>query len=395
MLIIVAALLGTKRSSCFFDSALRDELVRVVHIYKDYYPPTCGGIEIAINRLIEGTRDACDDIRVIISGRQMFTEPVEVEGTPVLRVGEWGRFLSAPVAPMFPYWLSRVEADILHYHIPNPTAVLSHLVARPRGKVIVHYHSDIVRQKRWLGVYGGFRHAFLRQADRIIVTSPTYMKTSDTLAPYQDKCSVIPFGVSPDAYQATPAVQAQAQTLRKRYGERMILFVGVLRYYKGLHVLLEAMRHVDGRLVIVGDGPLLPDLLRSIQALPYADRIILVGQVESVLPYYHAADMFCLPSIFRSEAFGLVLLEAAACGLPLVSTELGTGTSYINQHEETGLVVPPLSAEALAQALNGLLEDEPKRNQFGQAAQNRIHQHFTYEQMTRNVLELYHDVLAH
>ncbi|MBN2326212.1 MAG: glycosyltransferase, partial [Candidatus Omnitrophica bacterium] len=304
--------------------------MRVLHIYKDYYPPTCGGIEIAIHRMIEATRDACDEISVLICSRKRKSEFAEVEGAPVYKAGEWGRFLSAPISPYFPYWLKKVPTDILHYHIPNPTAVISHLLVRPKGKVVVHYHSDIVRQRRWMRLYGPFQNQFLRMADSIIVTSPNYMESSKVLQPYRHKCTVIPFGVSMTRFSPTTEVKDKAQVIRRRYGEKLVLFVGILRYYKGLHTLIEAMENVDGKLLIVGDGPLLPDLIAFAQKRRYADRIVFLGQVESVVPYYYAADVFCLPSIYRSEAFGMVLVEAAACGLPLVSTELGAGSSYVN-----------------------------------------------------------------
>lgn len=363
--------------------------MRILHVYKDYYPPTCGGIEIAMNRIIEGTRDHCDDIRVLICNRAWRSEIAEAEGTPVYKAGEWGRFLSAPMAPSFPYWLKRLEGGILHYHIPNPTAVMSHWLARPKGKVVVHYHSDIVRQKRWLTLYGGFRQWFLRRADAIIVTSPNYLETSEDLQPHRDKCTVIPFGITPSRFDQTPEVADYARTLRRRYGERLVLFAGVLRYYKGLHTLIRAMERIDGRLVVVGDGPLLGELLAWVRTLPYADRIVFVGRVESVIPYYYAGDVFCLPSIYRSEAFGLVLLEASACGMPLVSTELGTGTSYINRDGETGLTVPPGDEQALADAINRLLDDQELRARFGAAAKQRVESEFTRAQMCQRILDLY------
>jgi glycosyltransferase involved in cell wall biosynthesis len=368
--------------------------VRVLHIYKDYYPPTCGGIEIAINRIIEGTRDCCDEIAVLICNRSYKTEFAEVEGTPVYKVGEWGRFLSAPLAPGFPRWIRRCDADILHYHIPNPTAVISHLLVRPKGKLVVHYHSDIVRQKRWLAVYEPFRHAFMRQAEKVIVTSPNYLESSEFLQPYRQKCAIVPFGVSLTKFARSPEVESMAETLRRRYGSRIVLYAGILRYYKGVEYLIRAMEHVDGKLLIVGDGPLLAELVSYTQTLSHADRIVFLGQVESVIPYYYAADVFCLPSIFRSEAFGLVLVEAAACGLPLISTELGTGTTYANQHGETGLVVPPMNEQAMADAINRLLNDIPLRRQYGQAAYQRISSMFTHEQMCSRILDIYREVMG-
>ncbi|HOL93866.1 MAG TPA: glycosyltransferase [bacterium] len=375
------------------EGAETGESVRVLHIYKDVYPPTCGGIEIAIRRIIEATRDACEAISVLICSRNRKSEFAEVEGTPVYKAGEWGRFLSAPVSPYFPYWLKRLQTDILHYHVPNPTAVISHLLVRPRGKVVVHYHSDIVRQEKWLKLYGPLRDRFLRKADVILATSPNYLESSDTLRRFRDKCAVIPFGVPVARFAPTGEIKDLAQVIRRRYGTGLVLFVGILRYYKGLHYLIEAMQHVEGKLVIVGDGPLLPGLIAFAQKQPHAERIIFVGQVESVVPYYYAADVFCLPSIYRSEAFGLVLVEAAACGLPLVSTELGTGTSYVNRHGETGLVVPPQDPAALAGALNTLLANPNLRHVYGAAARRRVQDLFTQEAMGRQILETYRRIL--
>ncbi len=363
--------------------------MRILHVYKDYYPPICGGIEIAINRIIEGIRDECEDVSVLICSRKRKSEIAEVEGTTVYKAGEWGRFLSAPMSPYFPYWLKKLKADILHYHLPNPTAVLSHLLVRPRGKIVVHYHSDIIRQKRWLAFYDPFRKAFLNQADRIIVTSPNYLQTSDVLRPYQNKCDVVPLGIPLNRYTFNPEIGEQAQVIRRRYGDRLVLFVGILRYYKGLHVLIEAMKQVEGKLLIVGDGPLLANLMEFANRLRLTDRVIFLGQVESVRPYYFASDVFCLPSIYRSEAFGLVLAEAASCGRPLVSTELGTGTSYVNLHKETGLVVPPNNQKQLADALNQLLADKTLRIQYGNAARTRAAQLFCQETMARDVLKIY------
>lgn len=369
-------------------------IVQVLHIYKDYYPPTCGGIEIAIHRIIESTRDACENVGVLICSGNRKSQFAEVEGTPVFKAGEWGRFLSAPISPYFPYWMRHLQADILHYHLPNPTAVLSHLLVRPKGKVIVHYHSDIVRQKKWLRLYGPFLRRFLRLADRIIVSSPNYLESSEVLIPFRDKCEVVPFGLPLSRFSTGYEVEELAQIIRRRYGIKLVLFVGILRYYKGLEYLIRAMEHVDGKLLVVGNGPRLPELIALTNKLPHKDRVIFVGQVESVIPYYYAADVFCLPSIYRSEAFGLVLAEAAACGLPLVSTELGTGTSYINQDKVTGFVVPPRDEEKLAEALNKILNNFTLRNHFGNAARKWAAENFTQVEMGRKILGIYYHVLG-
>ncbi len=366
--------------------------MRVVHVYKDVYPPICGGVEMTIHHLVEGTRDICGDVRLLVANRRKRTEYTELEGIPVTKALTWGRPFSNPICPSFPYHLARTDADILHVHLPMPTTVMSYLVSRPKGKLIVHYHSDIVRQAAFLPFYKPFLHRFLSRADVIVATSPAYLETSEILKRHQDRCRVIPLGVPMSRFMPTEEVEDQAQVIRRRYGMRLILYVGVLRYYKGVEVLLRAMEHVDGTLLVVGGGPLMHELTRLHDALPWRDRIHFIGEVEDVVPYYYAADLFCLPSILRSEAFGLVLAEAAACGLPLVSTELGTGTSYINVHNKTGLVVPPGEPEALGGALKQLLDSNNQRLEFGAEARRRAHRLFTLEKMTRSVLELYRDV---
>lgn len=346
-----------------------------------------------MHHLIEGTRDACGDVRLLVANRHRTTEIGELEGVPITRVGTWGRPLSNPVSPGFPYHLRKANADILHVHLPHPTAVLSYLTARPSGKLIVHYHSDIVRQARWLPLYKPFLHKFLGSASAIIATSPAYLETSEILRQHRERCRVIPLGVPLSRFNATQEIEEQTQRIRRRYGRNLILYVGVLRYYKGVEVLLRAMEHVQGgTLLVVGGGPRLGELLRRREEMPWRDRIQFIGEVEDVTPYYHAADIFCLPSILRSEAFGLVLIEAAACGLPLVSTELGTGTSFINQHEETGLVVTPGDSGQLGGALQTLLGDSELRQRYSQAAQQRAHTLFSSERMTSSVLDLYRDV---
>ena len=243
-------------------------------------------------------------------------------------------------------------------------------------------------------LYGPFQDRFLKLADSIVVTSPNYLESSEILRPYRDKCTVVPFGVSMTRFSPSYEVEDSAQVIRRRYGMKLVLFVGILRYYKGLQTLIQAMANVDAKLLIVGDGPLLPELISFAQKQEYADRIIFLGQVESVAPYYYAADAFCLPSIYRSEAFGMVLVEAAACGLPLVSTELGTGTSYVNKDGVTGRVVPPQNPEALGEALQSIVGNQVLRNEYGAAARRRVMDLFTQEEMGQKILSIYYNVLG-
>ena len=183
--------------------------------------------------------------------------------------------------------------------------------------------------------------------------------------------------------------------LEEHYGNGpWLLFVGVLRYYKGLNYLIDAMQQIPARLVIVGQGPEEPALREQVAQLGLQDRIIFAGAVsDAELPaYYRLASLFCLPASERSEAFGLVQVEALASGLPIVCTELGTGTSYVNKDGESGLVVAPRDASVLPSAILRLLNDEALRRRLADGARQRA-QLFTAEKMLAEIRAVYEDVL--
>jgi len=260
---------------------------------------------------------------------------------------------------------------------------------------VVTYQGDIVRQAALMPIYGMLVGAILDHARAIMPTSPQYLERSEFLRSRRDKCTVIPLGIELDRFTASSVADAAAARLRAKYGTRLILFVGRFRYYKGLDVLMRAMPSVRGRLVLVGGGPEEPRL-RAMQAeLGLADKIVFAGSVgdDALLAHYRAADVFVLPSTYPSEAFGLVMVEAQACGRAVVCTELGTGTSFVIAHGETGLVVPAGDPVALAAALNRLLDDEPLRAKMGEAGRRRAVALFSVERMVSSVLGVYESVL--
>jgi len=233
----------------------------------------------------------------------------------------------------------------------------------------------------------------LRKVDRILVTSPNYQESSEVLRGLRDKCAVIPFGIDQTRFRTVSS--ESVERVRTLYGPGpWVLFVGVLRYYKGLNYLLEAIASVHARLLIVGDGPEGPALRQTAEGLGLGEKVVFVGAVpDSDLPaYYGAASVFCLPSSERSEAFGLVQLEALASGVPIVSTELGTGTSYVNSDGESGLVVPPRDASSLAGALERLVQDNALRQRLSAGARERA-EFFTAARMLADTAALYDDVL--
>jgi rhamnosyl/mannosyltransferase len=258
---------------------------------------------------------------------------------------------------------------------------------------VVTYHSDIVRYKTLLQLYRPLMHRFLDSVDAIVATSPNYLQTSSVLAGYKDKTQVIPIGLDKDNYP--PPSATSMEEWRKRIGPRFFLFVGVIRYYKGLHILLDAARGTDYPIVIVGAGPIEQELKRHAQEQGLGN-VIFLGMVsdEDKAALLKLSYAIVFPSHLRSEAFGISLLEGAMYGKPMISSEIGTGTSYINNHGETGLVVPPSDPDAFRRAMQQLWDNPELVQAMGARAQARYQKLFTARLMGENYARLYRDVLA-
>lgn len=369
---------------------------QVVHVYKDY-PPVMGGIEAHLGLVARAQAGAGWRVTVLV------TEPggrgsIRVEdGVTVIRARRLATVASTPLSLALPAALARLRADIFHLHCPYPVGELAWL-AVGRRPMVVTWHSDVVRQKLLGALWAPGQRALLRRADRVLATSANYARTSPFLqALPPDKLRILPLGI------AAPGSPPDPAAARARFGEGPTLaFVGQLRYYKGLGVLLDALsalRAAGGprpRLLVVGRGPMEAEWRARAAAGGLDDQVHWLGDAadaerDLVLA---AADLFVLPAVARSEAFGLVLLEAMAAGLPLVTTELGTGTSWVNQHRETGLVVPAGDAAALAAALELLLGDADLRRTMGARARQRFEAQFTAERMLADLDRIYEEVLA-
>jgi glycosyltransferase involved in cell wall biosynthesis len=371
--------------------------LKVLQVYKDYYPPVVGGVEGHINLLANGLKARGINVKVLVSNTGSRLEREVINGIEVVKVPQLGRFASAPLNAGLPSWLRRLgkDADVIHFHFPNPTGEIASLLAGVGKKVVVTYHSDIVRQARLVKLYSPVLQRFLKGSDVIIATSPNYLQSSKVLHQFKDKCTVIPFGIDLNRFAPDGNTVKQVASIRKTYEGPLALFIGKFRYYKGLYVLIEAMKMVQGSLLLVGMGPMESDLKkRAASDDELKDRVFFLGELsdQDIVSHLHACDVFVFPSIFRSEAFGIVLLEAMACGKPLVSTELGTGTSFVNQHQETGLVVPPNDVKALAGAINYLFANPEVREAFGKAAKARAEKYFCLDRMVEDVIRTYQDI---
>jgi rhamnosyl/mannosyltransferase len=365
--------------------------MKVLHIYKDYHP-VLGGIENHMKVLAEAQAAAGHDVTVLVCDPGLRTRVEKIGGVSVIKTGRLATVASMPLSIRQPLILSQQRPDIAHVHSPYPLGEAANwLLGRARATVTTH-HSDIVRQKGWLRFYGPLLRRVLRAVDRIIATSPCYIETSPWLGPLRNKCTVVPNAV--DVGRFTPPATTPA---RRTGRQATLLLVGRLRYYKGLDTLLRALVGLpDLHLEVVGDGPMQTPWKALALELGVAERVTFFGRVgDGELPeHYRRADIFVLPANARSEAFGMVLLEAMACGLPCITTEVGSGTSWVVQDGITGLVVPPSDPQALASAIHSLVGDPERRSEMGRAGRARAEAQFTYEMMVERVQAVYEDALA-
>lgn len=282
--------------------------------------------------------------------------------------------------------------DVVHYHFPWPFMDLVHFATRAHKPTVVTYHSDIVRQKVLKYFYSPLQAAFLNSVDAIVATSPNYLQSSPVLANYRDKTSAVPIGLEQAMYPAYEPAEVSA--LRERHG-RFFLFIGVLRYYKGLEFLLQAIEGKDWPLLIVGAGPLEQELMQM-AAERKLKNVHFIGQVteQQKVNLLEACYAVVFPSHLRSEAFGISLLEAAMFGKPMVCSEIGTGTSFINQHEVSGLVVAPRDALSMRHAMEQLWNSPALAARYGQAARERYLEVFTSHSMGEAYVKIYSELLA-
>lgn len=368
--------------------------MRVLHFYKTYKPDSMGGIEEMIGQICSGAAKHGITSEVLTVSKDTTTVDFgdHIHHRAKLDVEIASSAFSIAALKRFSDLAK--HADLIHYHFPWPFADLTHFVTRVHKPSIVSYHSDIVRQKVLLQFYKPLRDRFLSSVDRIVAEAPNYLATSEVLQRYRDKVVVIPIGLDPASYPVPTA--EKLEYWRERTAKKFFLFVGNLRYYKGLHILLDALHGTDFQAVIVGSGPVEGELRQQAAQLGLGSRNVqFVGPLGdddkvALLTLCHA---FAFPSHLRSEAFGISLLEGAMFGKPLISAEIGTGTSYVNANGETGIVVPPSDALALRDAMRRLHDDEALATRLGAQARQRFEIHFMADKMAASYVQVYRDLL--
>jgi glycosyltransferase involved in cell wall biosynthesis len=371
--------------------------LRVLHVGK-YYPPAPGGMEKVVQLLCENERGLEGiDSRVLVAHTEARTCRETYRGVPVTRLAAFGAIGSVGICPGFPSALLRERRDVTVVHEPNPVALVSDAVARQRGPLVVWFHSEVLRpQWKYRLLYQPFLRRVLARASRIVVSSPPLAEHAAELQPFRDKCVVVPFGIDRSPLEATPEIVARAERLKIGSPGPKLLFIGRLVPYKGVDVLLRAMAEVDATAWIIGSGPLRAALEHEATRLGVERRVQFLGGLPDaeVVAHLHACDVFVLPSVTHAETFGMVQLEAMACGVPVVSTSVRSGVPWVNRHGETGLVVEPGNAADLAEAFRVLLADSALRHRMGEAGRARVASEFTLETMAARTAAIYREVTA-
>jgi rhamnosyl/mannosyltransferase len=366
------------------------------------YAPWVGGVEAVVQALAEETaRLPGFEVEVLACQPRGPAVDERWNGLRVRRVASRGLFMSTPLAPGYPAALQRAlpDFDVVHLHLPFPLPLLTDWRVSPSTRLVIHFHADVTRpvQRAIYRLAAPLQARLFDRADAVVVTSQRLLDRTAMLAPWRDRCRVIPLPA--DVAGARPLDAAGRATWRARLGlpagRRVVLFVGRLVGYKGVAHLLEAMRGVDALLLVGGDGPLRGDLERRAARLGVAERVRFLGRLDddTLHAAYQLADLFVLPSCTPAEAFGLVQLEAMMYGCPVLNTDLPTGVPEVSVHGETGETVPPGRPAALREAMARLLADDPLRRRYGEAARRRVAR-FDRARVARAVADLYLELRA-
>lgn len=357
-------------------------------------PESVGGIERVIHELAVGMTEVGATVKVLALTADQNYSIVKFCGYEIHKVPTLFSFQSSGFSfKIFSVFRSLIkEVDIVHYHYPWPCMDLLHVFFKINIPSVVTYHSDIVRQKILKKIYWPLEKLFLKSVTKIVCSSPNYIRSSKKISNYLQKTVAIPFGIKESNYPQLP--NSSIDKWVNIIGNKFFLFIGYLRYYKGLDVLLQTAQKVSCPLVIVGSGPLEMDLKRKVEVQGLTN-IYFLGHLteEDKAALLYLAYAMIFPSHLRSEAFGMALLEGLMFGKPLITAEIGTGTSFINLSGETGMVVPPSDPEALASAMTYLLEHPMETEEMGRNARRRFEAEFQAGLMVDRYMKLYRELL--
>ncbi len=374
--------------------------LRITHLGKFFYPAH-GGIERTVRSLAQAQAKISCSVRVICMDHERGRATrVEHDGpVEIVRVRRAASFCKIDQCPDLPRVLRDSEADLLHLHTPNPSMIFALLLSGVRTPLVVSHYSDVVKQRlRWV-LFSPIERACYDRARLVLSASPHYIAGSKVLRRYADRVAVLPIGLELAPFlDPAPEVREHGDRLRRTYPGPLWFFCGRLVYYKGLETALHALRSVPGTLLIAGDGPARTHLERFAARLDLKDRVRFLGDLprdEDLAAYYLAAHAFWFPSNARSEAYGLVQVEAMASGCPVINAAIPhSGVPWVSRHDETGLTVPMDDPAAFATAARRLLEEPGLRDRLAGGARARAIAEFQCEAMGRRSLALYSATLA-
>ncbi len=366
------------------------------------YPPKIGGVERVVQQIAEGLNDKTDMQVLVCQEKGKGCDEV-YEGVKVHRSGSLGVFLSMPLSFSFLRDVRRFsqDADIIHFHMPFPLGDVAYFLSGYKGKVVIWWHMEIVRQKKAMAIYRPMMMKFLERADLIMVATEGHVKGSEVLQQFKDKIVAIPFGLD-DAFLekslASFAKQSADISATNPSPVTNFLFIGRLVYYKGCDVLLEAfakMANKEAHLTLVGGGPMKAELETRAKTYGIEDRVHMLGSIpyDDLLQQIADCDVFVLPSSERTEAFGIVQIEAMAYGKPVINTNLPTGVPYVSLHEKTGLTVEPKDVKGLSDAMDRLANDADLREKFGKEARKRVEDEYKLSSVLDRIYAQYEKVL--
>ena len=366
--------------------------MKILQLGKFY--PIRGGVEKVMYDLMTGLsgKGIHCDMLCAASDEDDVGVDVHNEYSKLICTRTWAKVKATMLSPGMIMAMRRIrkDYDIVHVHHPDPMACLALFLSGYKGKVVLHWHSDIIKQKTLLQFYRPLQRWLINRADVIIGTSPVYLKASPWLKDQQEKCVCLPIGIVPMETDL-----AGAAMVRERYkGKKIIFSLGRLVPYKGYKYLIDSAKYLDDSYVILigGGGPLKSELLAQIEEHGLQDKVKLLGFVkdEDIPAYFGACDLFCMSSIYATEAFGIVQIEAMSAGKPIVATKIpGSGVSWVNAHKESGLNVEPKDSEALADAFMHILESEDDYQQFAEQSQQRYWAKFTKSRMIDKCVQIY------
>lgn len=365
--------------------------LKILEVNKAYFPHI-GGIETLVKQYSEELGQFDTQVRTLVCCDNRGGSIRErVNGVPVIRAANFGTYFSCPISTQFVKQFRRLsqKADVIHIHMPFPLADFAMLLSGFKGKVVLSWHSDIVKQKKLLTLYKPLLKYLLNRADMIFVATEGHIEGSDFLPEYREKCRILPYGITVEDYLNIDRKPILTEKLTDKNSVK-VFFTGRLVYYKGVDVLLKAFRLVNGcELFIAGTGELEAELKAYAKEHNMEDKVHFLGFLpdDELKQAYADCDIFVLPSVAKSEAFGIVQLEAMVYGKPVINTLLPSGVPHVSIHQKTGLTVPPSDFESLSAAILALARNRELREEYGKNAADRVMENFNEKDVIRKLYE--------